>query len=752
MTYGLPGYETPYCASPIVVDYENGYSLSYTLAHNGAVSQLDEKVTGNTEYTNLQNAEYDIFGNMIKTEDALGNVTEYEYDIFGRPIRVTYPSINGNASQPIRIYYYDAFYDGNTKCTAVLTADQNNKASMSYYDTHGRNYKNTVIKNFSSLSSVDWEHIAEMPTNAQILITQLNTYDELDRLVKTVDGAGRPTEYTYDINGNLISQTQGVGESVYEAEFTYDAAGNITEVDQAGQITKSEYDTAGRLKKTTDPMGYTETYAYDLSGNLTSYKDKNGVYTYNTYNSMNRLTKTVKGDSQITYTYDDMGNMLTATNETGTITYEYNEDGTLASKKYPDNRKISYTSYDANKNLLSMTDFFGNITDYTYNGRGLVSSVTEKYSGSAAQKTFSYSYNDNGSISSANGPSNIKTTYTYDYAGRISSMRNSTSNSSVYTSHSYTYDNSGNVTKRIDSIGGQGSITTDYSYDSTNRLSKEWGPTEKLYYTYDDHSNMYSAVYDYDRYFAYDANNRLTEVEDLWIKGETADGEKQADWIIDYTYDNNGNLLGSSKYAYYPQDYQSNRKTYTYNDFGQLTGYSDSLGDSVTYTYYADGLRASKTVNGVTTKYYYDGGNVINESRNGSLYAVNVMGPDGYISRTQGSTTSYYMKNAHGDIVRAVTESAGKTFSATYNAWGEIMDSDNGSGNPIGYAGEFHDEESGTIYLRGRYYDPEIRRFITEDHAKDGWNWYAYCWNNPVMFVDSWGFSYDEVINALDSI
>ena len=143
---------------------------------------------------------------------------------------------------------------------------------------------------------------------------------------------------------------------------------------------------------------------------------------------------------------------------------------------------------------------------------------------------------------------------------------------------------------------------------------------------------------------------------------------------------------------------------------------------------------------------------MINESRNGSLYAVNVMGPDGYISRTQGGTTSYYMKNAHGDIVRAVTESAGKTFSATYNAWGEVMDSDNGNGYPIGYAGEFHDKESGMIYLRGRYYDPEIRRFITEDPAKDGWNWYAYCGNNPVMFVDSWGFSYDEVINALDSI
>lgn len=56
------------------------------------------------------------------------------------------------------------------------------------------------------------------------------------------------------------------------------------------------------------------------------------------------------------------------------------------------------------------------------------------------------------------------------------------------------------------------------------------------------------------------------------------------------------------------------------------------------------------------------------------------------------------------------------------------------------------------IYLRGRYYDPEIRRFITEDPAKDGWNWYAYCENNPVMFVEPSGFSYDEVIDALDAI
>lgn len=99
------------------------------------------------------------------------------------------------------------------------------------------------------------------------------------------------------------------------------------------------------------------------------------------------------------------------------------------------------------------------------------------------------------------------------------------------------------------------------------------------------------------------------------------------------------------------------------------------------------------------------------------------------------------MKNAHGDIVYAVTESGAKKFSGTYDAWGVIEDSYGSGTNPIGYAGEYCNEESGLIYLRGRHYDLEVRRFITEDPAKDGVNWYAYCGNNLVMLVDSSGLA-----------
>ena len=55
-------------------------------------------------------------------------------------------------------------------------------------------------------------------------------------------------------------------------------------------------------------------------------------------------------------------------------------------------------------------------------------------------------------------------------------------------------------------------------------------------------------------------------------------------------------------------------------------------------------------------------------------------------------------------------------------------------------------------YLRNRYYSPSIGRFITEDPIKDGLNWYVYCGNNPIKFVDYSGYNYDNVINALDKL
>ena len=67
------------------------------------------------------------------------------------------------------------------------------------------------------------------------------------------------------------------------------------------------------------------------------------------------------------------------------------------------------------------------------------------------------------------------------------------------------------------------------------------------------------------------------------------------------------------------------------------------------------------------------------------------------------------------------------------------------------YCGEYYDSETGLIYLRNRYYDSTLGRFISEDPARDGTNWYVYCENNPVGFVDPLGLEYIVVSGGVYS-
>ncbi len=93
-----------------------------------------------------------------------------------------------------------------------------------------------------------------------------------------------------------------------------------------------------------------------------------------------------------------------------------------------------------------------------------------------------------------------------------------------------------------------------------------------------------------------------------------------------------------------------------------------------------------------------------------------------------------------------------------YDAWGgehEVLNPDGsviadrthiGNLNPYRYRGYYYDVETGLYYLKTRYYDPEVGRFITIDDISyldpetiNGLNLYAYCGNNPVMNVDPTG-------------
>ena len=109
--------------------------------------------------------------------------------------------------------------------------------------------------------------------------------------------------------------------------------------------------------------------------------------------------------------------------------------------------------------------------------------------------------------------------------------------------------------------------------------------------------------------------------------------------------------------------------------------------------------------------------------------------------------TYYYVLNLQGDVVKLVDVSGAEVASYEYDAWGNVL-SQSGSMagvNPLRFRGYYHDSETGFYYLQSRYYDPVYHRFINADSYGStgqgfvGTNMFAYCNNNPAIFVDNGG-------------
>ena len=105
---------------------------------------------------------------------------------------------------------------------------------------------------------------------------------------------------------------------------------------------------------------------------------------------------------------------------------------------------------------------------------------------------------------------------------------------------------------------------------------------------------------------------------------------------------------------------------------------------------------------------------------------------------------TWYVKDAHGDTVQLTDGNGNIVWNYAYDAFGnqkETVNSGTEPYNPFRYTGEYFDAETGFIYLRARYMDPQIGRFISEDPVGDGVNWYVYAAGNPVRYYDPSGLA-----------
>ena len=153
---------------------------------------------------------------------------------------------------------------------------------------------------------------------------------------------------------------------------------------------------------------------------------------------------------------------------------------------------------------------------------------------------------------------------------------------------------------------------------------------------------------------------------------------------------------------------------------------------------------------------------VLQGQKNGSEYIAFLYDGDGaaYGMLVKNGTTEtyyYYIYNLQGDVIGILDSDGNVVVSYSYNAWGEIESVSGtladtiGQKNPLRYRGYYYDGETGFYYLRSRYYDSEVGRFLNADGyvstGQDilGTNMYAYCGNNPVSREDSTGHLWSEL-------
>ena len=308
-----------------------------------------------------------------------------------------------------------------------------------------------------------------------------------------------------------------------------------------------------------------------------------------------------------------------------------------------------------------------------------------------------------------------------------------------------------------DKAGKKSKKTAAYTYDLLGRIKKETKiGREDISYTYDSNNNRKEMK----------AGNKITAYKynknDELLRTDTLNTDTEKDKVVIYKNDKNGNQLATVNRYEIPSDKKDS--TYVdidvtlgdnrlnenvvnhYNALNQLTQ-TLTKNYKVSFAYDAEGLRTSKTVNGEKTVFVWDGDQLVMElSESGKVQKRYIRGNDlVYADKGENTEKQYYVTDPHGNVVQ-LTDENGKVIKIyEYDSFGNEVDPDGKDDNPFRYCGEYYDKEIEEIYLRARYYQPAVGRFLTrdsytgEDDEPLSLHLYTYCYNNPIYYIDYTG-------------
>lgn len=754
--YNYPAQGTGSCASIFATVSSTG------VVTNGASNKpsvIGRVVDGGA--TQLQQFQYNSFGNVTQAIDPAGRQMSYTYAANGIDLLTTSNTTSGTQLLETRTY--------NSQHLPLKITGANGKVVQFQYNSDGEPTRYTDQSGHATSLIYDGDGHLTSIAGAISSAKYSFAYDSVSRVAAATDPAGSTIRFTYDAADRVTGAKYPDGTSGTLAYTLLDIASSTNRL---GQATQYRYDADRELISATDPLGNTRQFGYSPGGYLASITDENNHTTSFTLDDQSRVvSKTYANGSSVGVTYENGLSLVSVvTDALGQIkAYTYNTDNTLAAVGYIANQQTSSVSFAYDpiyRRVVSMTDGVGT-TSYKYYpvsssatlGANKLQSVVSPVAGTSGSDTVVYSYDALNRVVSftING---APQSFGFDALGRITSVSN------ALDAFAYTYSDGTARASAVNSSSGPSTAATYFGATGDELLQQINVATNggsallsQFGYTYNSEENVtsssVSAPSAQTMSYTYDSDDRLTS----------------------------GNLAGSTTPQYaYGYDAASNPTAITAGGWEQSLSYTstnavtsgtyDANGSPVALSgnvYAWDGanrlVSLSNSTNNTGSSFSYDGlGRLVRvvDSSNGAVIAdhsytwcgsVRCLAHDNTQSGSPVSaqyfpqgmilsgTPYYYVNDQLGSVTQLVTSGGSVAAQYSYDPYGNRTVVTGTVVSDIGFAGYFSHAASGLDFAMYRAYDPTHARWLNRDPMGEmgGLNLYAYVDGNPASIEDPSG-------------
>ncbi|MBM7335095.1 MAG: RHS repeat-associated core domain-containing protein [Alcanivorax sp.] len=827
-SYGLKAsvVQTAANASPRSTDYLYDTRGQFMIRESNAlghqVSYDYDAVTGNllsvTDPNGLVSSnEYDSVGRKTRetAPDGTSSIVEYKSCAFGCPAQAVYyteswsESASGTKISSVSREYMDVLGRAVEVRTQGFSGDwivqKTEYDSLGYEKRVSEPYYQSASPQWNVVSSRDVKGRVTQRNNASGLIVEI-TYNGLStQTIRSwtdpLNGASesRTSSVLNDVSGNKRRSVDNGGRTV---AFTYDALGNLVQIDLPGGMTvTNEYDVAGRRVASSDPNIGDWKYGYDAFGQLVLQENGAGRRVCLSYDVLGRkvsrtddysvsapwasaLASALNGcQGQIASTqwsYDDtskgLGRLSGVTMGTG-----YSSEPFYDALGRPIQTETSFdgetyrksTSYEAGTGRVSTITPTHRVSgpdievQYSYNARGFVTGLSEVGTQTSFWQVVSQNARGDVTERLLSGAL-INQVMGYDSAaGVMTQVRAKAALASGsgwnIQNESYVYAANGNMRQRAQAILAiNQDLEETFSYDSLDRLVMA------------DVANLNDANLSFSQTAQYDVAGNITERNDVGVyqygegcvheqtsyqPGPQAVTSVQGQRNQQYCYDAAGNMVkgGGRDISYTafnkPISITSDDAeiAFVYGpDQNMIKRTTDTNSGIVTKWMFADYERVESTASGAPSlreRWTLPGGVVVSvedddlESKKEEYLFSDTLGSVAAVTNGMGAVSERYRYDPWGRPRETLDWSA-----ISDVAWFD-MERDQGATGK-GFTGHEMLDQVGIVHMGGRIYDPTIGRFLSADPVVKGldnaesYNRYSYVLNSPMSYTDPSGYSW----------